>query len=491
MALLDAIGRGLSAAGATLNPHVYQDQAAQQLYQQRLRQQQQLAQQKQIDAQKAAAANLVIKAVQSGGLDPNVGNQKLQQLGYGNLAGIVSASPEAKANQQFLQLLNGQQAGQTTTQTPQSGLGTVTGLRGGLNIPPAVLASSPLAQKYVTAETSLKNLNQPKAPPMRTIIQGGLELNQEMQPDGTWKTVGQGPRFKPTPAPTASTAAKYEGIKPDGNGGWVGLNKTTGRMEQVPTAPGVKSTGGGLDVATLTDPALNKIHGNDFLKLIPQNVASQVKALAEGRQAFPSGYALRTPYWQKMIGLVAQYDPTFDAVNYNARSKTRNDFTSGKAAQNINALNTVMGHLKKLKDAANALGNVSGFWGATTANSIKNSLEQSRGDPRITNFNTDRKAVVDELTRVYRQMGGSEQDIKSWEANLNASGSPEQLNGAIAQIASLLQSKINALGQQYSKGMGTTTSGLQLLNPDAQAAFKYITGSSGTSKTLDFSALPK
>lgn len=197
MALLDAIGRGLSAAGATLNPAVYQDQAAQQLYQQRLQQQQQLAQQKQIAAQKTAAANLVIKAVQSGGLDPNVGNQKLQQLGYGNLAGIVSASPEAKANQQFLQLLNGQQAGQAPTQTPQSGLGTVTGLRGGLNIPASVLASSPLAQKFIEARKTLSAINQPKAPPIRKRIAGGQEIQEQLMPDGTWQQIGSGPRFKP------------------------------------------------------------------------------------------------------------------------------------------------------------------------------------------------------------------------------------------------------------------------------------------------------
>jgi hypothetical protein len=42
---------------------------------------------------------------------------------------------------------------------------------------------------------------------------------------------------------------------------------------------------------------------------------------------FPNGPALKTPYWQNMLRNVAQFDPEFDAVNYNARSKTRADFT--------------------------------------------------------------------------------------------------------------------------------------------------------------------
>lgn len=33
------------------------------------------------------------------------------------------------------------------------------------------------------------------APPTRNVIQGGNEVQQEMQPDGSWKTIGQGPRF--------------------------------------------------------------------------------------------------------------------------------------------------------------------------------------------------------------------------------------------------------------------------------------------------------
>src|SRR6185295_7064011 len=71
------------------------------------------------------------------------------------------------------------------------------------------------------------------------------------------------------------------------------------------------------------------LHGDEFLKTIPAQIGRQVKALAEGRQQFPASFALKSRYWQQMIGLVSQYDPSFDAVNYNARSKTRNAFTAG------------------------------------------------------------------------------------------------------------------------------------------------------------------
>jgi hypothetical protein len=104
-----------------------------------------------------------------------------------------------------------------------------------------------------------------------------------------------------------------------------------------------------------------QVNGQDFLKTLNPTTAQQVKALAEGRMQFPAGFALKSPYWQNMLSAVSQYDPSFDAINYNARAKTRSDFTSGKAAQTINALNTVACHEGDLSDAAKKLNNFGGI----------------------------------------------------------------------------------------------------------------------------------
>jgi len=58
--------------------------------------------------------------------------------------------------------------------------------------------------------------------------------------------------------------------------------------------------------------------------------------------AFPSGFALKSPYWQNMISLVSQYDPNFDAVNFNARPRPGKRSPRARG-QSLNALNTVMG----------------------------------------------------------------------------------------------------------------------------------------------------
>ncbi len=236
----------------------------------------------------------------------------------------------------------------------------------------------------------------------------------------------------------------------------------------VPGAAGAPG-GSGLSVPQAMASGLN---GADFLKQLPAPIAAQVQALADGRQAFPSGMGLKTPYWQGMMSAVSQYDPSFDAVNYGTRAATRKDFTSGKAASSVNALNTVMGHLDTLGTNIDALNNTR----FPMVNGVLNSMASASGDPRVVQFDAAKKAVVDELTRAWRGSGGSEGDIKSWAGVLDAANSPQQLHGVISQIGDLLESKIGALHDQYSKGMGTSAGGLNLMSPHAQQSLDRIRG---------------
>src|SRR6185312_12834307 len=96
---------------------------------------------------------------------------------------------------------------------------------------------------------------------------------------------------------------------------------------------GTKSEQSDADNIKPTGP--ENMHGAEYLAALPSSRASLVRGYADGRIAFPGSFSLRSPYWQKMVADITQYDPTFDAVNYNSRSATRKDFTSGKSAQAI------------------------------------------------------------------------------------------------------------------------------------------------------------
>lgn len=230
----------------------------------------------------------------------------------------------------------------------------------------------------------------------------------------------------------------------------------------------------GPEIVAPIDP--NAPHGEAFLKTIPAQ-AAMVKALAEGKQPWPSSFALGKPYWQDLLNKVFQYDPTFDTAqaSNNARVKTRVDFTSGASAKTINALNTVVGHIGNLANIGDKLGNSS----SDVVNSVRNwlTLGGSERGASINNFDIAKQAVASELTRVYRQAGGSEKDIEGWEKSINAAKSPAELKGAWKTIGALLESKLEAMQTQVDQGLGVGS--IQIVTPEARQNINRLTG--GTS----------
>lgn len=195
----------------------------------------------------------------------------------------------------------------------------------------------------------------------------------------------------------------------------------------------------------------DKATGEDVLRGLPEAESALVKALAEGRKSFPGSFALRSPYWVRILGLVARYDPSFDEINYNSRYNVRKDFTSGKAAEQVTSLNRTIGHLSYLSDAVQALDNSD----VRTWNRVANKFKTEFGWTGQTNFETISSRVAQEVTRLWRGTGGNESDIKRDLEVLTAAASPAQLHGAIANIAALVESQLESLQKRYTEGVGT------------------------------------
>lgn len=219
--------------------------------------------------------------------------------------------------------------------------------------------------------------------------------------------------------------------------------------------------------------------GDEFLKTLNPAMANQIKAIAEGRQAPPTSMAMRSPMGQALMAGVAQYDPSFDATNYAARSKTRNAFTAGKEGQTINAINTAIGHAGSLMDAADALDNTS----FPLVNQGLNAFRSATGDPRVQQFNVARDALAGEITKAFRGSSGSEKDIQEIQQNLSSASSPDQLRAAVQQATHLLGSKVSSLGNQYQAAFGANSQP-NLLDPKAQAVLKKL-----SSKGIDLGEL--
>jgi hypothetical protein len=218
------------------------------------------------------------------------------------------------------------------------------------------------------------------------------------------------------------------------------------------------------------------LQGQQYLSTLDKPTADQVKALAEGRLGFPVGKALQSPYWQKMITAVAQYDPTFDAVNYNARAKTRNDFVAGKSAENIKAINTAIAHMGQLNDQLTALDNSS----YPAVNSAKNWLATHVGGTdrqgKLAAADATAEGVAGEMAKVFRSTGMSEKEIDAWREKFTGSITPAQQQGTMKSAMHMLRGRMEAIEDQYRTGMGTTAAPLRILTPEAQTIFDKLLG---------------
>jgi hypothetical protein len=268
------------------------------------------------------------------------------------------------------------------------------------------------------------------------------------------------------PAENAQTAGTWTLHMDPNTGNPMLVNSRTGETRVPPNATAQNGPPGAVTGA-----------GDDYLKTLDPSYALQVKAYAEGRMPFPSGFALKSPYFQKMLRDVGAYDPTFDAVNYNARARTRADYASpnGTAGKNLVALNTALSHAGVLSDAFDKLGNYGGV--ATIANAPMNWLGKQFGDPNVTNAQQAVDALASEARKVFASTGGGNlEELRNWQTNFPINGSPEQQKGALFELVSLFDSRLAALGDQYNKGMGTTKDPLELLGPDGRRAYEKLTG---------------
>lgn len=176
---------------------------------------------------------------------------------------------------------------------------------------------------------------------------------------------------------------------------------------------------------------------------------------------------------ERLISLASQYNPSYDASEFPVKQKLRNEFTSGTTGQNINSINTAIGHLYVLSQYSKALGNSN----IVPLNTATNTVETAFGNPKVTNFNETANAVSGELAKVFKANGATDSEIAQFQKGLNSSMSPAQLQGTINTAIALMASRLNALQTQYEQGMGQPPDS-PFLNAESQKILQSLGGNS-------------
>jgi len=203
--------------------------------------------------------------------------------------------------------------------------------------------------------------------------------------------------------------------------------------------------------------------GQEFLATLEPQDQTTVRSIVEGRSKMEN-VSVRNGRREAITAAVAQFDAGYNQQDYTTKLGVRKDFTSGVAARNVTAINTAIGHLASLQDLFEAQKNND----IKKVNAVLNTVASELGDPRVNNVDLARTAVGDELMRVFRQVGASEIEARNWQEKFNSNLSPAAQKGALATAADLLASRIDALDDQWKRGMGTTTGYPNLLSPKSR-----------------------
>jgi hypothetical protein len=219
------------------------------------------------------------------------------------------------------------------------------------------------------------------------------------------------------------------------------------------------------------------LSGEEYLKTLDPSEARQVKGLAEGRIK-PPPMGRKNPYWEQLIEKAGIYEPGFDMTKFNARQQTINDFSKGKAAANIKALNTVMGHLDSLDKAIEPMGNYTTAPGIL--NRAKDVYRNTVGDTDYqkarASFRLKKSAVASELMKVFRETGGSVTEVKDWENKIDENDSPAALRETIKSALELIGSRMSAVNDQWNRVMNKDRDMRELLSPTAREVFDRLSG---------------
>jgi len=230
------------------------------------------------------------------------------------------------------------------------------------------------------------------------------------------------------------------------------LDAKTGKTEFVPSIHLTgKPTGAG---SPLPAEAWSK-NGEDFINYLPPDERNFIKGVAD-YTIDPKTLSTRGGSREDAMKKALQYDPDFDQKNYNTRYQAIQRFTTGKQGDTVRSLNVAVEHLGTLKELTDALPSATNPAGNVQAlNRINNYLQTQFGQPAVTNFNTGKQIIADEVLKAVLGTGaGSQEDRLQLQAQFNAANSPAQLAGAIRTAEKLMAGQVKGLRQQYEFATG-------------------------------------
>lgn len=206
------------------------------------------------------------------------------------------------------------------------------------------------------------------------------------------------------------------------------------------------------------------VTGEEFLKSIPPQWRQTVKKIAAYEEDPTKVASMRGGMREALMQWVNQVNPGYRADEFANRAPTRKAFTIGTQGQQINAINTAMGHIDQLTTLAADM-NTGDF---VPGNRAFNALRSMFGSEKVTNFETLKDALAGEVASVLSKGAATVSGIAEAREKINSANSPAQLAGYVKTLIPVMGSKLASLDYQYHQAMGADDS-FSALSPESKA----------------------
>lgn len=189
--------------------------------------------------------------------------------------------------------------------------------------------------------------------------------------------------------------------------------------------------------------------GEDYLKTLPPDVQPLIKKIA-GYEMDPKNSSIMGGHRERLLSAVAQYDPTYDAATFPAKSKAVRDFSTGTQGNAVRSFDVAIDHLDTMEQYAKALKNGD----VNFLNSARNKIKEQLGYEAPTNFDATKSIVGAEIAKAIVGGQNALQDRAELRDAFNNARSPEQLAGVIGAYKKLMAGQLKGLEKQYGDTTG-------------------------------------
>ena len=250
-------------------------------------------------------------------------------------------------------------------------------------------------------------------------------------------------------------------------GGGVPLVNNLGTTTPAPQAS--QAPAGVAPKLTLVDAFKNNVTGPEFIALIPPQVRPVVESILRYDQRPPS---TATKQGLRLLELVNQADPTYDAGKAQTRYIAKQTFVKGPVADAIASTNTAIDHMDTLAKHGADLNNTD----VRLANAAKQGIAAAFGADAPTTFDATRKIVGQEVVKAVVANGGSMREREEAADAFNRANSPAQLAGVIKSYQALLGGRLKSTQLRYENDTGLKDFQAKLL----PATIRAISGEAAT-----------